>query len=93
LFSLVPSTGGLFTAGAKFARDNSPIYELGVTAGYRFAPHMEVRVGYRRISIADAMLASDYAAAATTQSNNSAVPNTRRLNLDMMTVGGRFEFP
>jgi opacity protein-like surface antigen len=91
-FLLTPSTGGQFTGGAPFAH-NSFIYEAGVALGYRIVPNWEVRVGYRYISIADALFAADYAVAATAQSSQAIVPNTRRLELHMATVGTRLVFP
>jgi hypothetical protein len=92
-FLLAPSTGGTFTGGSTFSRSNSMIYELGATLGYQVTRNWEVRVGYRFISIADALTANDYAAAATAASTQAVVPNTRRLDLNMATIGTRIVFP
>jgi opacity protein-like surface antigen len=92
-FNLLPSTGGSFPAGASFSKNNSLIYELGATLGYQLTPNWDVHVGYRWLSIADALFAGDYAVAANAQSSQNIVPNTRRFNLQMGTIGTRVTFP
>ena len=91
-FTLVPSTGGLFTGGNIFTRHGS-IYEAGVTLGYQVTPNWEVRAGYRFLSIEDGLFVADYVVASTANSTQAAVPAPRRLDLHMATVGTRLIFP
>jgi hypothetical protein len=91
-FNLLPSTGGSFPGGASFASSGSQTYEIGVAVGYRISPNAEIRVGFRRLSIADALFANDYAAAALAQHSQSIVPGAQRLNIDMATIGSRLFF-
>jgi opacity protein-like surface antigen len=93
LFNLIPSTGGSFPSGTTFSKSNSMIYELGATLGYQITPNWDVHVGYRLLSITDALFANDYAARATALATAAAAPDTRRFNLNMVTIGTRVMFP
>ncbi len=93
-FALRPSTGGLFTGGVpQFSKDNSTVYELGAVLGYRILPNWEVRAGYRFISIEDGLTANDYVIAATANASQNVIPDSRRINLHMGTIGTRVMFP
>jgi hypothetical protein len=91
-FALLPSTGGSFTGGANGSKNNSPIVELGATVGYQITPFWDVHAGYRYISVRDAITASDYVVAATAQGTQGIVPDSRRLDLHMFTVGTKVLF-
>jgi hypothetical protein len=91
-FSLLPSTGGVFTGGASRNDSGSAILEVGATLGYQITPFWDVHAGYRFISVQDAISASDYFAAATAASSQAVVPNARRLDLQMFTVGTKLLF-
>lgn len=91
-FNLLPSTGGSFPAGTSFSKSSSPIYEVGATVGYEITSNWDIHLGYRLISIQDAMSANGYAISSTANSSQTAVPNRERLNLNMFTIGTRFTY-
>jgi len=92
IFSLLPSTGGSFNGGATYSA-NALGYELGATFGYRISPNIELRAGYRYLSIENVLFANDYFAQATANATQNANPSPRNLTMQMATFGTRIMFP
>jgi hypothetical protein len=93
-FDLYPSTGGVFGPyGASFNEAEEVMSEFGASLGYQLGPNIELRAGYRFLSIPDAPFSGDYAAASTAAHTEDLLPGPRRLDLQMVTIGTRILLP
>lgn len=91
--SWLGASGVLYTDQSTVNRSDIPIYELGATIGYRVTSNLELRAGYRYLAIADAMFANDNFARSNAITGASFVPATRRLDLQMATIGFQLMLP